>query len=92
MCNVPLLMTQLSVHFSSIIHIDIVNGRIFLNFLVEKLSPLLEDLPLRQNMWMQLNGAICHFSVNVRQYMNIIFPDRWIGRGGPVSWPPRLLA
>lgn len=70
---------------------NIVNGRIFLNFLVEELPPLLEDLPLnlRQNMWMQLDGAPCHFSVIVRQHMNVIFPDRWIGRGGPVSWPPR---
>ena len=23
------------------------------------------------------------------QYLNVTFPERWIGRNGPVSWPPR---
>jgi hypothetical protein len=25
----------------------------------------------------------------VTQYLNQTFPERWIGRGGPVHWPPR---
>ena len=26
---------------------------------------------------------------DVRKYLNNVFPNRWIGRGGPVQWPPR---
>jgi len=25
----------------------------------------------------------------VRMFLNQRFPNRWIGRGGPVLWPPR---
>jgi len=25
----------------------------------------------------------------VRDYLNESFPNRWLGRGGPVAWPPR---
>ena len=25
---------------------------------------------------------------NVREYLNESFPNRWLGRGGPVAWPP----
>ena len=30
-----------------------------------------------------------HFSIAARQVLNGKFPNRWIGRGGPVPWPPR---
>ena len=26
----------------------------------------------------------------MRDYLNESFPNRWLGRGGPVPWPPRL--
>jgi len=25
----------------------------------------------------------------VRELLNELFPNRWLGRGGPVAWPPR---
>ena len=25
----------------------------------------------------------------MRDYLNESFPNRWLGRGGPVAWPPR---
>ena len=25
----------------------------------------------------------------MREYLNESFPNRWLGRGGPVAWPPR---
>jgi len=25
----------------------------------------------------------------VRDYLNESFPNRWLGHGGPVAWPPR---
>ncbi|KYQ49167.1 hypothetical protein ALC60_11781, partial [Trachymyrmex zeteki] len=35
------------------------------------------------------HGAPAHFLVNVRYHLTSRFQERWIGRGGPVVWPPR---
>ena len=37
----------------------------------------------------EYDGAPAHFALDVREYLNNVFPNRWIGRGGPVQWPPR---
>ena len=37
----------------------------------------------------QHDGAPAHFALDVREYLDNVFPNRWIGRGGPVQWPPR---
>lgn len=60
-------------------------------FLHNTLPLLLEDVPLnvRRTMWYQLDGAPPHYSRVARETLNIKFPDRWIGRGGPVIWPAR---
>ena len=51
----------------------------------------MEDVTLhvRINMWMQHDGAPPHYALCSRQVINEIFNERWIGRGGPVAWPPR---
>ena len=41
------------------------------------------------NMWMQHDGAPLHYALCSRQVMNEIFDKKWIGRGGPLAWPPR---
>jgi hypothetical protein len=35
------------------------------------------------------DGAPPHFALNVKQFLNEEFPNGWIGRGGPIAWPPR---
>ena len=30
-----------------------------------------------------------HYTRQVREYLNESFLNRWLGRGGPVAWPPR---
>lgn len=67
------------------------NGPAYLHFLQNTLPVLLEDLPygLRLETFFMHDGAPAHFSVLVREYLNQTYPDRWIGRGGPVTWPPR---
>ena len=40
-------------------------------------------------MWYQHDGAPAHFSIATRQVLNDKYPNRCIGRGGPVPWPPR---
>jgi hypothetical protein len=66
-----------------------VNGLDYLNFLQNYLPGLLEDVPLdvRQNMWLLHDGAPPHNRRVVRDYLDISFADRWIGRNGPISWP-----
>lgn len=52
---------------------------------------LLEDVPLnmRMNMWLQQDGCPAHYARRVRVVLDQMFPHRWIGRNGPISWPPR---
>ncbi|KAJ4445089.1 hypothetical protein ANN_06888 [Periplaneta americana] len=52
---------------------------------------VLEDTPLinRQHIHFLHDGAPVHFSRTARRYLDRRFPDRWIGRGGPIAWPPR---
>lgn len=67
------------------------NGESYLHFLQTILIECLDDLPLnlRQDMLFMQDGAPPHFSLPVRNYLNTHFPDRWIGRGGPIPWPAR---
>jgi hypothetical protein len=57
----------------------------------EVLPVLLEDVPLavRRDMWFQHDRTPAHFSAQTQQHLNTQFPDRWLGIGGPVSWPER---
>lgn len=67
------------------------NGQEYLNFLEEHLVDLLEDVPIdvRLHMWLMHDGAPAHFSLLVRQHLDMVYPNRWLGRGGPQPWPPR---
>jgi len=67
------------------------NGNVYANFLQESLPVLLENVPLatRLNCWFMHDGAPAHFPINVRNFLNNHFPQKWIGRGGPVAWPAR---
>lgn len=67
------------------------NGAAYLNFLRNHLPLFLDEVPLniRRNMFFQHDGCPAHFAENVRQYLNIRFPNRWIGRGSIFPWPPR---
>lgn len=40
-------------------------------------------------VWFQQDGAPPHYGLHVREYLNTIFPNRWIGRRGSIEWPPR---
>lgn len=68
------------------------NAEEYFNFLQ---NDLIDLLPLnvrhefQQNMHFQHDGAPAHFGRNVRIWLNHNFPGRWIGRGGPIPWPPR---
>ena len=64
------------------------NYIIFIRDIVPK---MLENVPLqvRQRLWFQHDGVPAHTDLDVREYLNEVYPNRWIGRGGPVQRPPR---
>jgi len=65
-------------------------GRRYLRFLTED---LLDTVPLNMRVgeavWFQHDGAPPHFYRAVRNWLDNYFPNRWVGRGGPLPWPQR---
>lgn len=68
-----------------------VTGEVYLNFLENHLPPLLDGVPneLREEMWFLHDGAPVHYTGPIINHLNVTYPNRWIGRGGPVAWPAR---
>ncbi|KAJ4437962.1 hypothetical protein ANN_13901 [Periplaneta americana] len=66
-------------------------GQAYTNFLQNTIPHVLEDTPPinRQHIHFLHDGAPAHFSRTARRYLDRRFPDRWIGRGGTIAWPPR---
>ncbi|XP_023233054.1 uncharacterized protein LOC111632765 [Centruroides sculpturatus] len=59
-------------------------------FLQEVLPELLVCLPpaVRTRMWFQHNGVLAHSSRNIRNHLDTVYGQHWIGWGRPVPWPP----
>lgn len=67
-------------------------GESYLEILQEQvMNQMMEDVPLAllSGLYFQHDGAPPHYSRVVREYLNDVFGERWIGRGGPIPWPPR---
>jgi hypothetical protein len=62
-----------------------------LNLNLNELSDLLDDVPLqiRRDMWYLHDGAPAHSARGVKNWLDAILENRWIGRNGPVLWPAR---
>ncbi|KAJ8960170.1 hypothetical protein NQ318_003892 [Aromia moschata] len=43
----------------------------------------------RTRMFFQQDGCPAHHAVTVRNWLNSKFNEHWIGRDGPILWPPR---
>lgn len=67
------------------------NADIYKSFLENDLPLLTEDVNLEilRTMVFQNDGAPCHYATQVRNYLDRMYPNRWIGRNGPIRWPPR---
>lgn len=66
------------------------DGNQYLQLLEEQIIPsCLALFPNNNNLWFQQDGAPPHYQLNVRMYLDEMFPNRWIGRRGSVEWPPR---
>ncbi|GFU88356.1 uncharacterized protein TNCV_847491 [Trichonephila clavipes] len=71
---------------------DHLTGPRYLIFLEQVFPELLDSAHVtaatRTSMWFQQDGAPAHFSISVRNHLDATCGERWIGRGGPVNWPP----
>lgn len=68
---------------------DTVNGQNYLTMLQDYFMVEVRKLHKVRTVIFQQDGAPAHFSKDVRQYLDYHFPNRWIGRGGPIRWAPR---
>lgn len=66
------------------------NSGSYLELLINNVGPAVEEAAREnQEVWFQHDGCPAHFGVNVREYLDQTFPNRWIGRGGIINWPAR---
>jgi hypothetical protein len=70
---------------------DRMTGHSYLDFLQNGLPEELEDVPLstRTAMHFQHDGVPSHYTRSAMQHLNDAFPNRLIGRGRMINWPPR---
>ncbi|CAH1103662.1 unnamed protein product [Psylliodes chrysocephalus] len=55
------------------------------NFLISELNRL---FPNSNNLWLQQDGAPPHYAVLVRNYLDNVLQNRWIGKRRSIEWPP----
>uniref|UniRef100_A0A914YHI7 Tc1-like transposase DDE domain-containing protein n=1 Tax=Panagrolaimus superbus TaxID=310955 RepID=A0A914YHI7_9BILA len=66
-----------------------VNSLRYMEVIEEVIEPALETEQFRDMILMQ-DGAPPHWAVEIREKLNEIFPEKWIGRDSPTyPWPPR---
>lgn len=63
--------------------------RMLQNVLPELLNGLRLPQNVRENIIFMHDGAPAHWSIDVRRYLDVAYPNKWIGRGGPMRWPAR---
>lgn len=70
---------------------DRLNSESYLQFLIDTAPVLLDEIPLavRNRVIYQQDGAPSHYGRVVQDWLNEKYPNRWIGRNGPIAWPPR---
>lgn len=68
-----------------------VTGQSYLTMLQQEFLPELESLHMQKEMCIFMHdGAPPHWCRTVRDWLDITFPQRWMGRGSPnMKWPPR---
>ncbi|XP_066582139.1 uncharacterized protein [Prorops nasuta] len=65
------------------------NSEKYLTMLKEEVDPRVLSITENSNVVFQQDGAPAHTARVVVQYLHAKYPGRWIGKNGPVEWPPR---
>jgi len=68
-----------------------ITGIVYLDLLEQYVFPQIETFKqeIVSGVIFMQDGAPPHFSCYVTDILNERIPDVWIGRGGPIPWPPR---
>jgi hypothetical protein len=68
-------------------------GALYHDFLRNFLSGLLRgvDLQTSIHLWFMHDDASPHVLLAAWEFLNNVFPEQWIGRGGPTARPARSL-
>ena len=66
-----------------------VTGERYLDKLRNVIVPALKQQPDFNKLYFQQDGAPSHYATAVRNLLDETFPDKWIGRRGPIEFPPR---
>jgi hypothetical protein len=66
-----------------------IDGDSYLHMLRTQAIPALRAAAGNNRPYWQQDGAPAHFKKSVREYLDVTFPGRWIGRRGPIPWPAR---
>ena len=67
---------------------EILTGERYKQLLEDQVVPeIMEQCPI--DIIFQQDGVPCHYAVVVRNFLNLVFLQSWIGRKCPVAWPPR---
>jgi len=64
-------------------------GKSFLKIMDEDMIPKVKEVYRDVEVIFQMDGAPGHWAKDVRRFMDRKFPNKWIGRGGPIPWSPR---
>jgi len=64
---------------------DTVTGRSYLEMLDEKIVPAIEYQMNLEEIFYMHDGAPAHYHQSVRRFLDKTFPDRWVGRRGPID-------
>lgn len=66
------------------------NSAVYLAMLQQQIIPAVQLATNNcDQIWFQQDGAPPHYGLDVRAYLNNVFPNRWIGRRGAIEWPAR---
>ena len=66
-----------------------VTGSVYAYFFSNGLPRPLENVLVAARAWCMHDGTPAHFSRLVRDVLITRYHDKWMGRAGPVAWPPR---
>jgi hypothetical protein len=66
-----------------------ITGIVYLDMLQEFLIPKLDEDDQEGRIHFQEVGASPHYLGEVCEYLNTLFPGRWIDRAAPIAWPCR---
>ncbi|XP_014768026.1 uncharacterized protein LOC106867617 [Octopus bimaculoides] len=75
--------------FEPFLFYQTVNGPVYLNLLMENVSPRIEEMFGGEGIYFQQDGALPHYHHDVLAYIDATNPNKWIGRKGSIEFPAR---